>query len=233
MNNTIRELLKRPIAYQPIVAKAFDSVTLAILWCQFYYWSDKTNDPDGWVYKTRQDIFDETGLGRKQQETAREKGAILGVLESQRRGPMGIVHFRINFDKAFEIIEEYAENNKEKIQEEKQPKVERRTGSMEWLKAIPQDEMQELCLKYRVSEAFIKARAVDVIDYCQAHGKKYADYKAALRNFIKSHKGPKEEYRPRIDPLPVEKEQTPEQKAKAQEVMKNIREKFVIKSIPK
>jgi hypothetical protein len=111
MQNIIQEFFKRPIAYQPIVAKAFDSVTLAILWCQFYYWSDRTSDPDGWIYKTRKDVFDETGLGRKQQETARRIGGKLGVLESKRIGIRGVVHFRVDPDKAFKIIEAYALKN--------------------------------------------------------------------------------------------------------------------------
>ena len=114
MKSSIEELLKRPIAYQPIVAKAFDSVTLAILWCQFYYWSERTNDPDGWVYKTRDDVFDETGLGRKQQETARKIGAKLGVMESIRMGEKGVMHYRVDIEKAKEVIEKYIKENPRK-----------------------------------------------------------------------------------------------------------------------
>lgn len=111
MKNTIQELLKRPIAYQPIVAKATDSVKLAILWSQLYYWSDRTNDPDGWVYKTREDVFDETGLSRKEQETARKIGAKLGVMESERKGVQGIIHFRVDVEAMMELIEKYLEKH--------------------------------------------------------------------------------------------------------------------------
>ena len=109
-NRTIQEFLKRPIAYQPIVAKAFGSVNLAILWCQFYYWDSRTNNPDGWVYKTRGDVFDETGLKRRSQETARKLGDRLGVLESKRMGLSGIVHFRVDVDNVIKIIEKYMAN---------------------------------------------------------------------------------------------------------------------------
>jgi len=104
MKTIISEFLKRPIAYQPIVAKAFGSVKLAILWCQLYYWSDKTKNKEKWIYKTREDLYDETGLSRKELETARKIGEKLGVLESKRMEQPCTVHFRINVDKACEIM---------------------------------------------------------------------------------------------------------------------------------
>ncbi len=103
----IGELLKRPVAYQPILAKAFGSVKLALLWSQIYYWSDKTKNKEGWVYKTREDLFEETGLSRKEQETARDLGIELGVLESKRMGQPCTVHFRVDLDKTIDIIESY------------------------------------------------------------------------------------------------------------------------------
>jgi len=113
MEKSIFELLKRPIAYQPITAKAFGSVKLAVLWCQIYYWHDKTNNPDGWIYKTREQVYDETGLSRVEQENARKLGAKLGVLESKRMGQRCIVHFRIDQEKAAELVEEYLKNQPE------------------------------------------------------------------------------------------------------------------------
>lgn len=60
-------------------------------------------------------------------------------------------------------------------------------ASMSWLQAIPPEDVSKMAEAYRVDEAFVTARAQDVTDYCEAKGKRYADYKAALRNFIKSH----------------------------------------------
>lgn len=113
MNNTLLQLLKRAIAYQPVVAKAFGSVKLAILWSQLYYWSDKTTDPDGWIYKTQDELFEETGLSRNEQENARKIGREIGVLEEVRRGVPGKVHFRINIKKSVDIIEKWSEENTE------------------------------------------------------------------------------------------------------------------------
>jgi len=103
----IKELLKRPIAYNPIIAKTFGSVKLGILWSQMYYWSERTNDKDGWIYKTQNEVFEETGLSRKEQETARKIGKKLGVLESKVMGVPPKVNFRVDIDKTIELIDIY------------------------------------------------------------------------------------------------------------------------------
>ena len=106
---TIYELLKRPVAYQPVLAKAFGCVKLGIFWSQLYYWSDKTKDKDGWIYKTKDQIYDETGLTRKNQETARALGKQLGILEEKRTGRPAKMHYKINTIKAIEIISKWSQ----------------------------------------------------------------------------------------------------------------------------
>jgi hypothetical protein len=108
MDNAIKALLRRPIAYQPIVAKAVGSVKLAVLWSQLYYWSDKTSDPEGWIYKKREDIWDETGLTRSGQETARVLGEKIGVIMTEVRGHPPTTHYRIDVEKMIELIEKSA-----------------------------------------------------------------------------------------------------------------------------
>lgn len=111
----MQELLRRPIAYHVVVAKAFGSIQLAILWSQFYYWSDKTDvEANGWIYKTSDEIFAETALKRRGQETARKMGVKLGVLEEDRRGMPATMHFRVNMERSMELIEEYTGKNKTK-----------------------------------------------------------------------------------------------------------------------
>lgn len=125
MNQSTKEILKgRTVAYHAILAKAFGSVKLALLWGQISYWSDRTNDPEGWVYKSRTDLFEELGMSRKETETARRDGAKLRVLESKPMGPKNTVHFRIDLDRAAEIIEKYMAENPDK-------KKGRMTGSVE------------------------------------------------------------------------------------------------------
>ncbi len=45
---------------------------------QAVYWVNRTDDPDGWFYKSRDEWQDETGLTHEQQETARARLKALG-----------------------------------------------------------------------------------------------------------------------------------------------------------
>lgn len=110
--NIINELLRRPIAYQAILAKATGSVQLAVLWSQLYYWSDKGEDPDGWIYKSSDELYDETGLKRRGQETARKLGKSIGIVEEKKTGVPATIHFRVDLDKTAEVIETYLAGKK-------------------------------------------------------------------------------------------------------------------------
>jgi len=233
-NKIIQELINdRAIAYRALLAKAFDSVSLAILWEQLRYWTDRTKDPEGWIYKSSSDIFNETALTRKVQETARERGRELGILEEKIDGFPATVHFRVNMDRACIVVGEWIEKNGAP---KKIFRKEKTTNSIEWLKNIPPEEMKEICIKFNVSERFVMSRAEDIIDYCSAKGKKYSDYKAALRNFIKSHKGPKEEYDNKDrkkQPWEDQKQTTPAEQEEISKKIREIKDNFHVKSIPR
>ena len=75
----------RPIAYYPKLAKPLGGVNAAILFGHFFYWHDKTENPLG-VYRTAEEIEDETGLSVQEQRTARSKLRERGVLiETEKR----------------------------------------------------------------------------------------------------------------------------------------------------
>lgn len=192
MQTTIKTMLQRPIAYNPVIAKATGSVKLTVLWCQIHYWTDKARDADGWVYKTMNDIFEETGLSRREQESARELAEKLGVMETQVKGTPPTVHFRVSEDRMIEVIEKWIKKNPEKQSAEtsKERKGKPET-SFDWIKCVPDADVDELAKAFNTTREFVIQRAEDVRDYCEAKGKKYSNYKAALRNFIKSHRGTK------------------------------------------
>src|SRR3712207_1232495 len=92
----LRGLYKdRPVAYHPMLANALRSVTAAIFLQQLLYWTPRTDDPDGWVYKTRDEIWAETALSRDEQETARKVLKRVGVLDEKRRGVPAKMHYRV------------------------------------------------------------------------------------------------------------------------------------------
>ncbi len=184
----INSLFKRQTIYIPVIAKATGSIKLAILWSQIHYWKDKTKDPDGWIYKSREELFDELALSRTETEGCRDLGIKTGILESMVRGTPPIVHFRVNMERTIELIRDYLKKYPEeniigKIQKtEKELKL---YNSIEWLKKIPETDIKEMMEKYSVEKRMVLSNAENVIIYCESKGRKYSNYKAALMNFIK------------------------------------------------
>lgn len=190
MTTAIKALLQHPIAYNPVVAKATGSVKLTVLWCQIHYWTDKAHDPEGWVYKTRDQVYAETGLSRKEQETARELAERLGVMQTQVRGTPPTVHFRVDEERMVQVIEEWMAKNPEESGPSKDRKGRPET-SFDWIRSVPDADADELAKAFGTTREFVIQRAEDVRDYCEAKGKRYSNYRAALRNFIKGHRGPR------------------------------------------
>lgn len=101
--------MDRPVAYHADIAKALGSVTAGLFIAQAMYWTGKGADPDGWFYKTQAEWYDELGMGRREQETARKVAKQKGVLEEEKRGIPAKLYFRVNFDRLIEVLTEYYE----------------------------------------------------------------------------------------------------------------------------
>ena len=89
--------LEKPIAFYPILAKLFGSVNAALYFQQLYYWGDKGSREDGFIYKTKNKIEEETSLSRYQQDIVRRKLVSLNVLETKVIKANGnpILHYKI------------------------------------------------------------------------------------------------------------------------------------------
>jgi hypothetical protein len=62
--------LGRPVVFYPRLAEVF-GIQESIFISHFVYWSDKSMHPDGWIYKDRKEILEETGLSYEQQRRVR------------------------------------------------------------------------------------------------------------------------------------------------------------------
>lgn len=117
MNNDekfLEEILgERPVAYRPIIAKALGSINAGLFVSQLYYWKDKGSSGDGWIYKTRSDLFNELGLTRQKQESARKRAMEMGITSEMIRGIPPKVHFKIDISALARVIREYLEENPE------------------------------------------------------------------------------------------------------------------------
>ena len=91
-----------PVAYYPGLARVVGGVTSALFLCQINFWGDKGHDPDGWIYKTQEDMTNETGLTRTEQETARRNLKKLGILEERHARLEHRLYYRIN-DNAYRL----------------------------------------------------------------------------------------------------------------------------------
>ncbi len=120
----IEKYFKRPVAYWASLAKATGSVKLAVLLSQLWYWRDKGHDPDGWVYKTRESIYDETGLSRQEQETARKLGRELGILREIKKRIPPIIHFQIDVSALANLLKEHDAGD-EPLNRRKSPRLNR------------------------------------------------------------------------------------------------------------
>jgi hypothetical protein len=82
---------------------------------QLLYWHDKGSDPAGWIYKSRTEILQETGLGRDSQETARRELRLRGfLLEKFGEMPRRLL-FRLNLDAINDAWEEAIYQHKVEI----------------------------------------------------------------------------------------------------------------------
>lgn len=90
-------LLDSPIAYHRSFVH-LGGVTGAVMLSQAVYWSKRTQDSEGWFWKTQVEWEEETGLTRREQETARKRLIDAGVLIEKRAGNPAKLFFKIDFD---------------------------------------------------------------------------------------------------------------------------------------
>lgn len=82
----VLDLFDRAIAYNPAYVKLGIGVTGAVMLSQAVYWSKRTGANNEWFYKTQDEWESETGLTRREQETARKKMKERGILLEDKRG---------------------------------------------------------------------------------------------------------------------------------------------------
>ena len=70
----------------------FDQVDLGAVFLdpgpvlKYVYWSERTKDPEGWVYKTLDDWWEETALSRFELETIRNALKKRQLVQEKREG---------------------------------------------------------------------------------------------------------------------------------------------------
>lgn len=107
--------LGRAVAYYPGLKKIIPTTNACVLLCQLLYWTDKTRN-DGWIYKTSDDIQEETGLTYKEQVTAR-KHLVESKLISEHFARLDkSIRFKVNQEELNRQWEEATGNVSQKVE---------------------------------------------------------------------------------------------------------------------
>lgn len=94
----------KPIAYYAAFANVGGGVTSGVFLSQLLYWTGKGKDPDGWIYKVQSEWTAETGLTRREQETARKRLRQVGILQEKRAGVPARLYYRVDLDKLIALL---------------------------------------------------------------------------------------------------------------------------------
>jgi hypothetical protein len=101
----VKDMLpNRVVGYSPDLARAVGGATIGLFLSQLLFLSDKGANPDGWVYKSEQEMGKETGLTKREQQTARRKLLSLGVIAIMRGGFRNTYHFKVIWEKLYQVI---------------------------------------------------------------------------------------------------------------------------------
>ena len=86
------------IPFRPALVDITGSMYAACLLSQLVYWSRRSRNPDGWVYKSQKDLYRELRLNRYQLERARAQLQRLGFVETvvKRANGQPVTHYRVN-----------------------------------------------------------------------------------------------------------------------------------------
>jgi hypothetical protein len=101
----VKDMLpNRVVGYSPDLARIVGGATTGLFLSQLLFLSDKGANPEGWVYKSEQEMGKETGLTKREQQTARRKLLSLGVITIMRGGWKNTYHFKVIWEKLYQII---------------------------------------------------------------------------------------------------------------------------------
>jgi hypothetical protein len=104
----VKEMLpNRTVGYSPDLARVVGGATIGLFLSQLLFLSDKGHNPDGWVYKSEQEMGRETGLTKREQQTARRKLLNLGVIAIERRGFKFTYHFKVIWERLYQVIAQF------------------------------------------------------------------------------------------------------------------------------
>ncbi len=99
IRETVRLLGQRCVAYHPKLVQLTGRVTAGLMLSQSLYWTKQLHLAgrlDGWFWKSARQWQEETGLSRREQDTARSTLKALGVWQEKRQGMPARLWYRVD-----------------------------------------------------------------------------------------------------------------------------------------
>ncbi|MDV8155226.1 DNA-binding protein [Acinetobacter bereziniae] len=110
MIKLIEAMNDQPIAFNKHYVFIGCGINGALMLSQLVYWTARTKNSDGWIYKTHHEWTQETGLTRREQETARHTLKKLGFLTEIKKGVPCKVYFKVERENLYKALIEYSES---------------------------------------------------------------------------------------------------------------------------
>lgn len=101
----IKLLAGRVIAFPPAFARITGSVAAGLMLAQLNFWASRCEDPNGWIYKTRDEMEAETTLSRSEQETAQRRLQQLKILAVKLKGIPARLHYWIDYERLAVLLD--------------------------------------------------------------------------------------------------------------------------------
>lgn len=79
---------------------------------QLLYWSDKGIRKDGYIYKTIEEVREETALSRAEQDSAIKRCRQLKVLDVVLKGIPAKRHFKIDAERLIDLVADWSKKDK-------------------------------------------------------------------------------------------------------------------------
>ncbi|EMI3298544.1 DNA-binding protein [Acinetobacter baumannii] len=106
----IEAMNEQPIAFNKHYVFLGCGINGALMLSQLVYWTSRTKDSEGWIFKTHHEWTQETGLTRREQDTARATLKSLKFISEKKMGVPRRVYYRVERENLYQALIEYSES---------------------------------------------------------------------------------------------------------------------------
>lgn len=105
--------LGRPVAFYPVIARAFGDINAALIVCQFMYWRGRVGERE--IYKTQAEIENETFVPAHTQRRVLKRLSDLGMVTVEKKGIPARNHFEWHWDVVDEFVSDYISQSQQAV----------------------------------------------------------------------------------------------------------------------